>query len=151
MQQWEDVVVAIAGTDTVEVSIGHEVGLGLIQPEPVEPAAANVVAKPVPVPLARLGIGAVDQGAGTVAALGQAVYRLAVLVGEQPTLGCEIIEVARFSFEARPDADDGVHALRVQLPIHRLRVREGGGIDIELAHASPVKPVYDHDVERVTA
>jgi hypothetical protein len=149
--QREDVVVTVTRTDRIEGTVGHQIGLGLVQPEPVEALAGDVVADLAPEPGARLRVGAVDQRPGAVGADRQAVHRMTVLVLEQPALGRQHVEIARFPLETRPDADDRAHAHRLELIVHPLGIGEIGAVDVELAHARPVEPVKHHHIERQLA
>ena len=151
VEQREDVVITVARADRIEAAVGHQIGLGLVEPEPVEALAGDVVADPLPEPVARIGVGAVEQRARAIGPDRQAVDDVAVLVLQQPALARQQVEIPRFLFEARPDADDRTHPHRIQLVVHALGIGEILTVDVELAHARPVEPVEHHDIERQAA
>lgn len=149
MQQREQVAIAVAGADRIEVAVRHQVRFRLVQPGVVEALRQDVVAHAFPEPLARGRVGGIDQGAHAVGTERQAVDGLAVLVLQEVALGIELVEIAARGFETRPHRDDRLHAQVVQLLVHGGGSGELRRVDIELAHAGPVEPVEHHDVERV--
>ena len=130
-------------------SVGRQVGLGLVGPEGVEALGDVVFAHHIPVPARGVGIGGVDIGAGAI--VGEAVGGRAIGQVHKPAVVEDGLVVAVLRDEARPHADHGVEAHRVQLAVHADRVRPFRRVHVQLAHFGVMEPVDDQHICRQMA